>query len=329
MASTNSSPLPRLGLFPEVAKFESSNLSASDIESFYKLPPDDFVPSDRPYTWSNSVATIDGVTSFPMPPPPQGDGSPSSPLIALSGLSPDSFTDWTLLNAGWAYADAVLTTGEILRHEPNTTYVPYQEMLDFRSKTLRKSGLPVNVVITASGKVSPSHPIIKSAEIETLVFTSSNGWATISSQLKDAHGYSHTAHRKADDDYEIFSYDMLNTAVLVLPSNANEQGRLDFHKIFRILRKEHNIRFVDVTAGSVVLGTLIAEKLLDEYRLTQSGAFLGHSSLRSSMPKFPKPFDYPHLPLLRFESIRVGANFQHIFIRSSVDYTHLSSEDEK
>lgn len=312
----------RLGIFPEVSKFEHSSLTESEIESFYKLPSEHLVPDNRPYIWSNSVASIDGVTSFPTDSSKKSEALHSSPLIALSGVSPDAYSDWTLLNAGWAYADAVLSSGEILRQEPTTTYVPYREMMDFRHNILKKEGQPVNVIITASGNVSDTHPIISSSTIQTLLFTSVNGWENITKKWTFIQ--QNSPEHQQFEGYISYNFKDINTTVIVFEHTMNA-GHLNFHQIFQILRQQYNVKYLDVTAGSVILGKLIEEKLLDEYRLTQSGVFLGQSLGRSGMPKFHLPFDMPLCPLLRFEGVRLGANLHHIFLRSTVDYDRLPS----
>ncbi|KAJ3101167.1 hypothetical protein HDU96_010116 [Phlyctochytrium bullatum] len=101
---------------PRLAEFKSNDISPDDIKLFYNLnhvKPNEVQAVDLPYAWSNSVATLDGVLHFLDP------GSCVSDIALKSVADEDSFADYRLLNGGWSMADAVLITGQILRHEPD------------------------------------------------------------------------------------------------------------------------------------------------------------------------------------------------------------------
>jgi hypothetical protein len=52
-------------LNPRVAEFSSEFIPLSEIITFYTLDPvSKFQISDRPYTWSNTVFSVDGVIRF-------------------------------------------------------------------------------------------------------------------------------------------------------------------------------------------------------------------------------------------------------------------------
>ncbi|KAH6570413.1 hypothetical protein BASA60_007747 [Batrachochytrium salamandrivorans] len=94
-----------LHITPRLGELDSPDISIEDIASFYSI--DGVAVSDtRPYTWTNSVTTLDGIIHF-------GDESMVGDVALknVPGIGHWSEADWRLLNAGWAHADAVLITG--------------------------------------------------------------------------------------------------------------------------------------------------------------------------------------------------------------------------
>jgi hypothetical protein len=52
-----------LQVTPRVAEFQSEHITIDEIASFYNINGIE-PPLDRPYTWSNSVTTLDGFMHF-------------------------------------------------------------------------------------------------------------------------------------------------------------------------------------------------------------------------------------------------------------------------
>ncbi|KAJ1344490.1 hypothetical protein BSLG_000014 [Batrachochytrium salamandrivorans] len=75
-----------LHITPRLGELDSPDISIEDIASFYSI--DGVAVSDtRPYTWTNSVTTLDGIIHF-------GDESMVGPLfLGLEGASDGSDTD--------------------------------------------------------------------------------------------------------------------------------------------------------------------------------------------------------------------------------------------
>ena len=87
------------------------------------------------------------------------------------GTSQGSSLDWRMLNHGWYQADAVLTSGAILRAEPTIVYGPfYDDMV--RARVAEGRGkYPLNCVISGSGQLPPQHPILTNPDVPCVVFT--------------------------------------------------------------------------------------------------------------------------------------------------------------
>lgn len=77
--------------------------------------------------------------------------------------SPESGTDRFILELARARADAVLTTGAILRAEPSTTHaIETPSLRAFRREVLGKPAPPVSVVLTSGRGLDPGHPVLSS-----------------------------------------------------------------------------------------------------------------------------------------------------------------------
>lgn len=91
--------------------------------------------------------------------------SPSSRrFLAIGPGAPSSETDRFVLDFARARADAVLTTGAILRAEPDVTHsIQTPELREYRRDRLGKSAPPVSVVLTTGRELDPSHPVFEGA----------------------------------------------------------------------------------------------------------------------------------------------------------------------
>jgi riboflavin biosynthesis pyrimidine reductase len=82
--------------------------------------------------------------------------------IRITPQSPKSETDFFLLNLARARADAILTTGRILRDEPDLAYAlppAWAPQLEhWRETALGRSSPPRVVVLTAGRGIDPDHP---------------------------------------------------------------------------------------------------------------------------------------------------------------------------
>ncbi len=86
-------------------------------------------------------------------------------VIRITDASPPSPTDFFLLNLARARADAILTTGAILRHEPSLRYDlqgPHAEALHrWRRAELGRDG-PPRVLVLTRGDIDLDHPAFDS-----------------------------------------------------------------------------------------------------------------------------------------------------------------------
>mmetsp|Transcript_20631 Transcript_20631/g.33976 ORF Transcript_20631/g.33976 Transcript_20631/m.33976 type:complete len:288 (+) Transcript_20631:71-934(+) len=287
-----------MNIKPRVSEFSSADVPLDEITAFYSLVGS-HVPNDRPYAWSMTVSSLDGVIAFL-----EENSSPQQ--VALSHIRDSGgAADWRLLNAGWAHADAVLGTGEILRSEPEVLWIPrFEDLLTYRRDVLKKEKPPLNVVLTASGLINVMHPMLTVGKpCRTLIITTAKG----KDEIEKA--------RSKMPDPALFD------AEIVCLSDGDQ---VPFKDALHYLRTKENVHFLDVTAGGKVISALVHDKLLDEVRLTIAGQLVGRSSsLGLERPSMFQGHSYGpnNSPLVNNIGIRVYGN-HHLFLRGLLQYRH-------
>ncbi|KAL6058953.1 hypothetical protein QOT17_011328 [Balamuthia mandrillaris] len=326
---------------PRFAEFSKEEVPLGEVLEFYALPPereDESVPSDRPYTWSMAVSSVDGVTTF-------GENPNSTKEIAMCHVpASGSGADWRLLCAGWMFADAVLGSGEILRQEPkDLLWIPTQpEFLEYRANHLHKQhSFPIQVILTASGDIpiaDKDRPMFQRSDLKTLILTTPTGKHRIERSLSESssglslaileeqhnthvHVLSSSSSSSSSSSPSSSSYSLTSSSS---SSPSASSSLLDLKEVVKYLREE-GVKYLDVTAGSKVFSSMIHQKLVDECRVTITGQLVG--PLSSCGEPRPQLFGGRHVytaennPVLSYDGIRFFGK-HHLFVRSSVTYRH-------
>lgn len=265
-----------------------------DIAEFLKLPEND--NDELPYSWSTSVTSIDGRTSF------AEDGANDAVAVAL-GHTHDSgrAADWAVLTGGWRQADAVIGSGSILRSEPKVRWT-----------CPGASKPPLNVVLSRSGNLPVHHPMLVDPSQATAILTTVEGGAKL------------MMARSKDE------WDQCCTEIVVAGEDESEVGgggwRMKAVMIW--LKKVKRCDFVDVTSAGEVLRAMLDAKLLNEMRFTVAGHLLGPvNSTGARRPglldvegsRQAEAWNVNSNPQLEYRAIRVVPP-SHLFIRASVTY---------
>lgn len=104
--------------------------------------------------------------------------------IAVGPSAPKSPTDRFVLGFARARADAIVTTGAILRAEPELVHRTAEALLEeaawtrWRKEALGRRTAPILLVLTASGELDLAHPAL-AASLRTVVWTTESGRARI------------------------------------------------------------------------------------------------------------------------------------------------------
>jgi riboflavin biosynthesis pyrimidine reductase len=100
-------------------------------------------------------------------------------VIKIGPDSPRSDNDWFVLRTARMRADALLTTGTILRDEPDVRHDERDEtLLTWRRNRVGRSGRPRSVVLTSGRGLDLGHPLLRTAH-RPLIVTSESGAAAL------------------------------------------------------------------------------------------------------------------------------------------------------
>jgi riboflavin biosynthesis pyrimidine reductase len=201
----------------------------------------------RPYVIGNFVETIDGVVSFQIP-GRSGGGEVSG------GSAEDRFVMGLLRSV----ADAVLVGSGTLHGDPGHVRIPefvYPEAKELYAGLRRRLGkprLPLNVIVTSSGRVDLNEPTFHTEGLSALIITTAGGASRIASD----HG------------------DISPIAV----RSTGESGLTTPEALLRILYREFKVRLLLHEGGPAVFGQFLAAKLIDELFVTLAPQIAGRTS---------------------------------------------------
>jgi riboflavin biosynthesis pyrimidine reductase len=112
------------------------------------------------------------------------DGSGRLFTLLIGEASPDSATDRFVLGLARARVDAIVTTGRILRDEPDVTHSLGDPDLDaWRVAVAGRDRPPVSVILTARDDLDFAHPVFGAEEV--LVVTSEEVEPVLASRAPD------------------------------------------------------------------------------------------------------------------------------------------------
>lgn len=238
---------------------------------------------DRPYVIGNFVETLDGVVSFLIP--GKSGGSP------ISGGSADDHFVMGLLRS---VADAVLAGSGTLRGDPGHVRIPeliYPDGKDLYAalrKKLGKPPLPLNVILTASGRVDLNEPTFHTDGLQAVIVTTEEGMARIESGRSDR---SHVAVR-----------------------STGERGSTSPEKVLKILYDEFQVRLLLHEGGPTIFGEFLAAKLIDELFLTLAPQIAGRGrNIQRPSLAGESLFLVETAPWLSLASIKRGSD--HLLLR--------------
>ena len=106
-------------------------------------------------------------------------------VIRIGPESPASETDWLVLRCARMRADALITTGRILREEPDVQHTEHDEaLLAWRRECVGRSEPPRSVVLTSGRDLDLDHPLLRTAHAP-LVVTGREGAARLRREAQD------------------------------------------------------------------------------------------------------------------------------------------------
>jgi riboflavin biosynthesis pyrimidine reductase len=202
----------------------------------------------RPYVVGNFVSTLDGVVSLTLP-GHQGGGD-------ISGFNQHDRMVMGLLRA---VADAVIVGAGTLRAAPQHRWTPdyvYPALAeDYRQlrKRLGKLEPPLNVIVTASGKIDFELPVFQTREVQVLVATTRRGAGQMAQQ----------------------SSPPPNVQVVLVA----EEGTLSAAAVLATVCDARPSDLILTEGGPRLIGDFLAERCLDELFLTLAPQVAGRDEM--------------------------------------------------
>ena len=284
---------------PKLAEFSSPLVSIPEIESFYTLQGIS-LPSNRPYCWSNSVTSLDGILHFL-------EENSHVNEIALKHISPgEQLADFRLLSSSWAFSDAILLSGKTIREEEDPGMgkgLAFTDLENFRIQILKKkTKAPVQIILSRSSIIPLNKSLFHNKENQVWIF------CTHPEEVKDQMTMNYYQFNEWSD-IKVFDYSSEDIAILL--ETIREMG----------------IEYLDVSAGGSLIRSLIDQGCLDEIRMSQVGHIAGRfNSLGYARPTlFPdncKSYGPNENPLVSWKGIRtLGDHF--VFFRGFLAYRAL------
>lgn len=238
----------------------------------------------RPYIISNFVSTLDGVVALGMPGHEGGS--------EISGANQHDRMVMGLLRA---VADAVVVGAETLRASPRhlwTAEYIYPSLADqYRQirQSLKKPASPLNVIVTASGKIDPCLPVFRSGQAPALIVATVEGASRISNQSTDP-------------------------SPRIIP--ATTRPRLCAREIIDAVVEAYDnpSPLILVEGGPQLLSNFFAERLLDEQFLTLAPQVAGRNDASRRPGLVDGKILAPDSPIWG-ELIGVKRGAEHLFLR--------------
>jgi riboflavin biosynthesis pyrimidine reductase len=199
---------------------------------------------DRPYVIANFVETIDGAVTYGIP--GQSGGGP---------ISGDNAEDRFAMGLLRSIADAVLIGAGNLHGDSGHVRIPEficpeaKHLYDGLREKFGKPRLPLNVILTASGKVDLREPTFHTRDLRTVIITTDEGV----SRIRSDHG------------------DVSDIAI----RSTGERGLTTPRAVLDLLRREFDVRLLLHEGGPTVFGEFLAAKLIDELFLTVAPQIAG------------------------------------------------------
>ncbi len=240
--------------------------------------------ADRPYIIGNFVATLDGVVSLNIP-GQSGGGE-------ISGFNDH---DRMVMGILRAVSDAVIVGAGTLRAvpkhlwDPEHTYRPLSEAYDALRKKMAKSGPPLTVILSESGKLDGTLPVFSSGKVPVLVVTNRDGLLELRKRPMPSH-------------------------VLVEAIAGSKPANV--HAILEAINRVHHCELILCEGGPHVIGEFMADKMLDELFLTLAPQVAGRDE-KSERPALVEGHVFaPERPRwAHLSSVKRGGD--HLFLRYS------------
>jgi riboflavin biosynthesis pyrimidine reductase len=244
-----------------------------------------FPSSSRPHVIANFVETLDGIVSFAVA--GQAGGG------EISGFDEaDRFVMGLLRSC----ADAVVVGSGTLHGDSGHVRTPafiHPGARDLYAELRARRGAPadpLNVVVTATGRVDLAEPTFRTPGLATLIVTTEEG------------------HRRLRADH--------GSGLGVTRVRAvAEAGPVPPKAIVRALGDDFGVRLLLLEGGPRLFGSFVAARLLDELFLTVAPQIAGREAAGDRRPGLVEGVAFPPAAAPWFHLLTVKRAGDHLFLR--------------
>lgn len=173
----------------------------------------------------------------------------------------------------------------------------YVDLQLYRTDVLKKSNMPLHVIVTRSGKLDPEHLIFqnRSDKSKVLLVTTKEQFSQLKQKFELA------------KHVEVFALGI---------------DQVDFEELLKLLQHKYKVLLLDLSCGGEIAAQFNELGLISEIRHTITGQLAGtHNSYsqRRPSPFNSKPTHYlvHEAPTLIFKSVRTFQQ-RHLFVRSLI-----------
>ncbi|KAJ3212608.1 hypothetical protein HDU82_008830, partial [Entophlyctis luteolus] len=281
--------MPRIKVTPRMAEFSDPFVPMEELASFYTIEGLS-APEDRPYTWSNSMITLDGFMNFngtpkvgtddgmansqpkktaPKPKDITEHGSVENDICLKNHPEAGKFAiaDYRLLNAGWTFADASLTSGPCLRVDSTLVNSPvYEEMLEYRKTVLKKPQLPAQIVITTNARSLNfgDHSMFNQPHNAVVIISNGDDCKAARETFEESRTALSLSRLWQPEDREL----QVGTVRFI---SFCQTGEVDLRDALKWIRQVLDVEFLEIDVGGTTIRKMIDMGLVDELRMTQAG----------------------------------------------------------
>ena len=243
-----------------------------------------FPEVQRPYVIGNLVQTLDGVVSFQIP-------LHSGGTEISGGSAEDRFVMGLLRSA----ADAVLVGSGTLHGDPGHVRTPefiYPEAKHVYAALRKSAGkplLPLNVILTASGRIDLKEPTFHTDGLQAMIVTTEEGAA----KLAQDHG---------------------RALSRVVVRSTGERGATSPRAVLEILGREFDVGLLLHEGGPTIFGQFLSAGTIDELFLTLAPQVAGRRKNAARPSLAGEELFLPQTaPWLSLHSLKIGGS--HLLLR--------------
>lgn len=258
-------------------------------------------PEARPYVIANFVSTLDGVVSYAIPGKSGGgeiSGFDEADRFSMGLLR--ASVDAVIIGAGTLHATSpkhVWTAAKV--------YPAASELYDqYRQEVLKKPANPLNVIVSASGRLDPNRAVFHTEGLRTLIVTTEAGKSRLEA-----------AGAKAFGSTQISSTQIEVGGGGGGVSGLSSMATVSLSAVTRLLKDKFGVHLLLTEGGPKLFGSFLEEHLIDELFLTVAPQIAGRSGGPALRPGLAEGVEFLPDSAPWLELVTAKSRGNHLYLR--------------